>query len=363
MTVSAASEEYFPEAHFGPSYLSATMGKIFKWPTAEFYCEKLKGDASDRSYFRVLLRSSVVQENPKSLIVMQLKNPVSELETDFTQTLTFLRGVGIPVPELFHYDVSMGLLFLQDCGTRTLEEHLNAFPENKAPLYHQAVELLFNMQTRATRSIGAECPAYHLKFDVEKLMWEFNFMLEHYVERLCGSPLTSFDKKQARDAFKPLCEMIASQKQYFTHRDYHSRNLMVDENRLVLIDFQDARMGPCQYDLVSLLKDSYAKIDDSLLEELVDFYIRLKEKEEGLEIDREEFCRVFDAIAIQRNLKAVGTFAYQSVKKNNHRYKGNIAPTLSYVRQTLNKKYRNSVLREVLLKHIPGLDENKVIEL
>ena len=363
MAISDSSENNFSKARFGPSYLSVILKKILKWPVSEFFCHALEGDASDRSYFRVLLRSSVVQENPKSLIVMQLKNPVSELETDFTQTLKFLRGVGIPVPELFHYDVSMGLLFLQDCGTRTLEEHLNAFPETKAPLYHQAVELLFNMQTRATRSIGAKCPAYHLKFDVEKLMWEFNFMLEHYVERLCGSPLTSFDKKEARDAFKPLCEMIANQKQYFTHRDYHSRTLMVDENRLVLIDFQDARMGPCQYDLVSLLKDSYAKINDSLLEELVDFYLRLKEKEEGLEIDREEFYRVFDGMSIQRNLKAVGTFAYHSVKKNNHRYKGYIPPTLEYVRQALNRKHRDSALQEVLLKYIPGLDKNKVVEL
>lgn len=363
MAVSDSAENNFPKARFGPLYLSVVLKKIFKWPVSEFVCQELEGDASDRFYFRVLLKSLIEKGNPKSLIIMQMKNPVPELETDFTQTLKFLKGISLPVPELYHYDVSMGLLFLQDCGTRTLEEHLNDFPGMKIPLYHQAVELLFNMQTRATRSISKTCPAYHLKFDVEKLMWEFNFMLEHYVEQLCGSSLTRFDKSELRDAFTPLCEMIAKQKTCFTHRDYHSRNLMVDENRLVLIDFQDARMGPCQYDLVSLLKDSYAKINDSLEGELVDLYIRLKENEEGMKIDREEFYRVFDGTAIQRNLKAVGTFAYQSVKKNNHRYAGNIAPTLDYVRQTLNKKYRNSVLQELLLKHIPGLDGNKAIEL
>ena len=122
-------------------------------------------------------------------------------------------------------------------------------------------------------------------------------------------------------------------------------------------------MGPCQYYLVSLLKDSYMQIDDSLLEELIDLYIRLKEKEEGREVDREEFCRIFDGASLQRNLKAVGTFAYQSVEKKNNRYICYIAPTLGYVRQTLGRGYRNSALREALFKYIPGLDGKEVVEL
>ena len=119
-------------------------------------------------------------------------------------------------------------------------------------------------------------------------------MLDHYVGGLCASSLDSFAKKEISEIFNPLCELLAAQKLCFTHRDYHSRNLMVDGNRLVLIDFQDAHMGLCQYDLVSLLKDSYTQIDDSLFEELVDLYIRLKEKEEGKEVDRGEFYRIFD---------------------------------------------------------------------
>ena len=320
MITSDSSKKNFPYARFGPSYLSAEVKKIFKWPFSEISCQVLEGDASDRFYFRVLLKNGVDHKDPQSLIIMQLKDPVSESETDFTRILKFLRRLDLPTPKLFHHDVTMGLIFLEDCGTRTLEDQLNVFPERKTQLYYQAVELLFNMQTRATRVIDSKCPAYHLKFDVKKLMWEFDFMLDHYVGGLCGAPLESIAKKEVQEVFSPLCELLAAQKLYFTHRDYHSRNLMVDENRLVLIDFQDARMGPCQYDLVSLLKDSYIQIDDSLLEELIDLYIRLKEKEEGREINREEFCRIFDGVSLQRNLKAVGTFAYQSLKKNNREF-------------------------------------------
>ncbi len=356
MTAPAASENNFPQARFGPSYLSAAVEKMFQWSASEISCQALEGDASDRFYFRVLLKDETNPKGPRSLIVMQLKEPASEPETDFTRILKFLRGLDLPAPELFHYDVPMGLLFLEDCGIRTLEDQLHEFPQNKARLYRQAVELLVQMQTRATRAMDAECPAYHLRFDVEKLMWEFDFMLDHYVGELCGSPLENSARKDVREVLIPLCESLAAEELCFTHRDYHSRNLMVDGKRLVLIDFQDARMGPCQYDLVSLLRDSYVQVDSDLLEKLVDYYIQLKEKEEKQKVDREEFDRIFDAMSVQRNLKAVGTFAYQSVGKNNNRYTAYIAPTLAYVRQTLDRRFGNSALRETLLKYIPGLE-------
>lgn len=363
MTTPAASENYFPKARFGPSYLSAAVEKLFQGSASKISCQPLAGDASDRSYFRVSLKEQASFKGPRSLIVMQLKEPVPEPETDFTRILNFLRGLDLPAPELFYYDVPMGLLFLEDCGVRTLEDQLNESPQSKAQLYRQAVELLVHMQTRATRAVDAGCPAYHLRFDVEKLMWEFDFMLDHYVGELCGSPLESSVRKEVREAFMPLCEPLAAEELCFTHRDYHSRNLMVDGTRLVLIDFQDARMGPCQYDLVSLLKDSYAHVDSALLEELVDYYIRLKEEAEGRKVDREEFARIFDAMSVQRNLKAVGTFAFQSVKKNTDRYTGYITPTLAYVRQTLDRRFGGSVLRETLLKHIPGLEGKEAVGL
>ena len=369
MTIPAASKNNFPKARFGHSYLFSTMETIFKWSTSEIDCEVLQGDASDRSYFRVSQKNSEgvhrskSQANLRSLIVMQLEKPVLEMEIDFIRVLKFLRSLDLPAPELFYYDVPKGLLFLEDCGTMTLKDQLHEFPQDKTRLYRQAVELLVRMQSQATDLIDSTCPAYHRKFDVKKLMWEFNFMLDYYVDEFCGSPLESSARKELREVFTPLCESLAAQKLCFTHRDYHSRNLMCDQGHLVLIDFQDARMGPCQYDLVSLLKDSYVKIEDTLVEELIDYYILLKEKEEGQKVGRERFKDIFDKMSIQRNLKAVGTFAYQSVKKNNNRYEGFIAPTLGYVRKVLRCRFKDSSLQKVLSKHIPGLDQIEAINL
>jgi aminoglycoside/choline kinase family phosphotransferase len=122
-------------------------------------------------------------------------------------------------------------------------------------------------------------------------------------------------------------------------------------------------MGPCHYDLVSLLKDSYMQIDDALVQELIDFYIQLKEQAEGRKLDREKFTQIFDGMSIQRNLKAIGTFAYQSVNKNNKRYMSYIGPTLNYVRQTLKRRFEGTVLESILLKNIPGLAGKEVSEL
>jgi N-acetylmuramate 1-kinase len=369
MTIPATPDNNFPKARFGPSYLSVTMKKIFKWSAFEIHCERLQGDASDRCYFRISQKNSErvylnkSQESFQSLIVMQLEKPALDMETDFTRILKFLRRLDLPAPELFYYDVPKGLLFLEDCGTMTLEDQLNAFPQDKIQLYRQAVKLLVRMQSQATYSIDSACPAYGRKFDIKKLMWEFDFMLDNYVDDFCGSPLDSLARKELRDVFTPLCQSLASEKIYFTHRDYHSRNLMFDQGRLVLIDFQDARMGPCQYDLVSLLKDSYVKIDDALVEELIDFYVRLKEKEEGWKLDRDRFDLIFDEMSIQRNLKAVGTFAYQSVKKKNNRYEDFIAPTLGYVWKSLSRRFKGTSLQKVLLKHIPGLDRKEELGL
>jgi len=122
-------------------------------------------------------------------------------------------------------------------------------------------------------------------------------------------------------------------------------------------------MGPCQYDLVSLLKDSYMQIDDALVQELIDFYIQIKEKAEGRKVDQEKFNQIFDVMAIQRNLKAIGTFAYQSVNNNNNRYRRYISPTLNYIRRTLKRRFKDTALEKMLLKQIPGLGGKEVNEL
>lgn len=346
----------FAEPRFDAPYLTEAVLKALGRPVTHVEFSPLQGDASTRQYYRLSLEHPENTSTPQTLILMQLEAPNVRGETDFIRVLKFLQKLHLPVPELLHFDAERGLLLLQDCGDITLEAHLHsADPETLKNGYVKAVHLLATMQYDATQAIDADCPAYHLKFDVEKLMWEMDFMLEHFIEGIRQHKLKAAVRKELRRRLTDLCTILAEQPLWFTHRDYHSRNLMVHNDALVLLDFQDARMGPSQYDLVSLLRDSYLPLPDDLVWELVDVFIQKKQEREKHTIDRDEFIRVFDLMSIQRNLKAIGTFAYQKKIKNNDRYMGYIAPTLDYVRQAFSRRKELHPLHTVLSETIPEL--------
>jgi aminoglycoside/choline kinase family phosphotransferase len=117
------------------------------------------------------------------------------------------------------------------------------------------------------------------------------------------------------------------------HRDYHSRNLMLHQATLYMIDFQDARMGPDTYDLASLLRDSYVDLTAAQVDELIAFFLALK-GEAGAE-GAAEFRRRFDLMALQRNLKALGTFGYQTSTRGNTVYIQYIPRTIRHVQMNL----------------------------
>ena len=340
------------EEHFLADMVRQALGR----PVEQITVSALQGDASTRRYFRLALSAAGQAPQGETLILMQLEQPEPGGETDFIRVLKFLESSGLPVPELIHYDAGRGLLLLQDCGDLTLEAHLQSLDgESLRKSYIQAVHLLAEMQTRATRNIRSDCPAYHLRFDIEKLMWEMDFMLEHFIEGLRHIPLNGPVRQTLRNCLTGLCQTLADQPLWFTHRDYHSRNLMVHDGRLILLDFQDARMGPSQYDLASLLRDSYVLLPDDLVWELVDLFLQKQQELGNPPVDHEDYLRIFDFMSIQRNLKAVGTFAFQKQMKGTERYLPYIAPTLNYVKEALQRRPELKSLSSALTEILPEL--------
>ncbi len=308
----------------------------------------LRGDASDRRYFRVGYKT----QTPNSVIIMVLSNHYNG-ELPFINVQQHLKRCGVPVPEIYHYDKERGFLFLEDCGDTTLEEWLKG--KDIAVIkeyYKKAIDSLLNIQIKGSDGNIGDCIAFGLKFDVEKLMWEMNFMIEHAIFGLLGRRIDDGELDIMREYLLDLCSILSNQKQYLNHRDYHSRNIMVKDGKLMFLDFQDARMGPCQYDLASLLKDSYTILDDKLVDKFIEYYIGSKEKMEGETINRPEFIRIFDYMSIQRNLKAIGTFAYQKTVKGNDRYMESIPPTLKYIKTNLEKYEALSGLKGLLYKYL-----------
>jgi aminoglycoside/choline kinase family phosphotransferase len=125
---------------------------------------------------------------------------------------------------------------------------------------------------------------------------------------------------------------------------------MLCEGRLHIIDFQDARLGPDTYDLVSLLRDSYVDLNDEQLDDLIAYFLALKGAS-----DTAEFRRRFDLMAVQRNLKALGTFGFQTINRQNPVYIQYMPRTLRYVKRNVCKYLRFARLRELLAARIDEL--------
>lgn len=326
---------------------------------------QLAGDASNRRYFRVTL-----QATPSAVILMQLAEPegfkqseeavsgssVQIAELPFANVLTHLRRTGVTVPELYHYDREAGLLYLEDFGDLTLAEACReADPSTVQSLYGQAVEQLVQLQVKGTAPPDPGCIAFHRRFDVPLLMWEFDHFLEYGVTARLGRPMDAGDETTVRKEFQRIAELLAGQPPVFVHRDFHSRNLMVDGERIGIIDFQDALMGPATYDLASLLKDAYIQLDDTLVDRLIGKFLDgLAEHKQGWK-DSAAFRRLFDLTSIQRNLKAAGRFVYIDRVKGNPKFLADIPRVLGYVKRNLVKYPELAPLQRHLALYVPEL--------
>ena len=285
--------------------------------------EELAGDASNRSYFRAFYSD----QNTK--IIMAQQNPGQAEEAQFLEVHAFLKDLRLPVPQIHYHDGKQGIVVLEDLGDDLLETVVNRIGIEQAHhLYEQAVDLLLAIRY-ATDGLKSGCCAFDLAFDSKKLMEEMRFFLTHFVEGMCRRIVPSAALATLERFFTDICNMLATEPRVFTHRDFHARNLILHKDRLFMIDFQDARMGPAQYDLASLLRDSYVALPDELVDEMLDRYFRSAPPPGQDSQDR--FRYVFDVMCLQRNIKALGTFGYQSTIQDSTRYLSSIPRTGAYV--------------------------------
>jgi aminoglycoside/choline kinase family phosphotransferase len=308
----------------------------------------LTGDASDRKYFRVITPET------SSYVIALHAGPIDFATLPFGNVAELLRKVPLPVPQIFGHSDPLGIVALQDLGDVTLQAHLGAAsPAEHAALYREAVALIERLQRRGADLESTRFLPYQSAFDVEKLTWELEFFVKHFVEAYRGVVLGAAERTALTGEWAAIVEELAAEPRVLCHRDYHSRNLMLHGGRLYIIDFQDARMGPDTYDLASLLRDSYVDITDRDLDELIAYFLALR----GREADggAAEFRRRFDLMALQRNLKALGTFGYQTATRRNPVYIQYIPRTLRYVGVNLAKYSRFARLRELLSAQVEEL--------
>jgi aminoglycoside/choline kinase family phosphotransferase len=298
----------------------------------------LTGDASDRKYFRVVRRAApaiVLAVNPEAFDVATLP---------FARVSALLAAMPVPVPEILDHAGDLGVLSLQDLGDVTLQAYLGAVePGVHVGLYRIAVSYIEIMQRRGAELASPDYPPYGIAFDVDKLVWELEFFTRHFVEGYKGARIDARIRAALTEEWQVLAAELAGEPRVLCHRDYHSRNLMLSSGELYVIDFQDARMGPDTYDLASLLRDSYVDLTEETVQELISHFIA--QRREGAPAAHgpeweSDFRRRFDVMALQRNLKALGTFGYQTAERGNPVYIQYIPRTLRYARDNMARNPR-----------------------
>jgi N-acetylmuramate 1-kinase len=327
---------------------------------------KLRGDASSRSYYRVeLAGDATAKSGPRSLVAMRLPEQAGQsderdggeraAELPFVDVQRMLRSRGVPVPEIHVDDTPGRVLLLEDLGDETFEQRLLAVPADAwAGLYAQAVDLLASMHRACAQGAPEESIAFRRRFDRELLRWELDHFREWGLEALHG-PLAPSDRTALDQTFDRLADQLTALPQGFVHRDYQSRNLMwAGGNRLTVIDFQDALLGPLPYDLVALLCDSYVALPETLQLAMIDRYTQAI----GLAAPaRERFAAGFWLMAVQRKLKDAGRFVFIDRVRSNPDFLRWYPQSLVYVGRAL-RRLGDTALHERLARVVPGFPDH-----
>lgn len=288
-----------PELQMFKEWVRSRVG-----PVTEFH--RMAGDASRRSFFRVGTRY-------ESFVAMESGRIPMDSWVDIN---ALLGSMGFPVPEIHHVDIPAGWAIMEDLGDTRL---LDLPAEGYEQYLEVTLELLERMQRELTQSVCAESIAGRRHFTASFFAAELDHTLEHLFFRLLAVPSEKVTALQGH--FRDLCFLVAEGPRVFTHRDYHSANLMVKQDSVVMVDWQDARFGPPEYDLVSLLRDSYIDMGPT-------WEIRARRFLSAT--GRSNLFRVA-ACACQRSLKAAGTFAYQYRAFGRSDYLDSLPRTMRYL--------------------------------
>ncbi len=309
---------------------------------------KIQGDASSRQYFRIIGTTDTS---------VGCYDPEFEASTPDTYPFLLMHALlsmhALPVPAVKAIDPENGLLLLEDCGELLLQNLFGSQKEETIPpLYREIIDILVQLQTLDGEK--NKIP-FNRSFDKEKLMFEFDFFIEHALLNYFASV---FDQKLVgilRREFEAIAELLVKPQHFvLNHRDFHSRNILVSNGKPVIIDFQDARMGLPQYDAVSLIKDSYIQLDPLLTEELKARHFNALRCHNPGTMSFDEYLYYFDLMAFQRNIKAIGTFCYQTSVKKNNAFEHSIAPTLAYIPDYLEARTELRTAGDILRPLLEG---------
>lgn len=311
----------------------------------------LTPDASTRKYFRIPWKK-------RSAIAAVYPEPFDPDIHPYLDVTRLFLAAEIPVPETLAVDGAQGIIVQEDLGDRQLfQVYESASEEECEEFKERAIRLIAKIQKATELAFASKSISSRLAFDEAKLSWELDFFTEHYFKSLRREKLRHGEAAELKAELYDLAAELAAAPRVLCHRDYHASNLMIDgRKRLRVVDHQDARMGPATYDLVSFLLDrqpcppSLAELRHHRL-----FFLEERRLLGLSALDPDEFAREFRLMAVQRGLKAIGTFSYQTgVCGRGAAYEQFIEPTFQIVLQAAQWLERFPVLQRMIAARIKG---------
>lgn len=306
--------------------------------------DQLTPDASTREYFRVgwANETAIACVYPESFV---------EAEQSYLDVTRLFLAAGLPVANVLDFDEELGVILLEDLGDRILRDEMQkASAERREELIVEAIDLIPRIQAATSMAVKIGSVASKLRFDTEKLQWELNFFKEHYFTTYRKRPLASEIDAALSEEFLELCRDLEGKARVLCHRDFHAANLMIDRGGAVrIIDHQDARIGSAAYDLVSFLLDRVTEPPTAeWLAEKRRHFLGVRENLRLPVLDESEFAEEFRLQTIQRCLKAVGTFSFQSVNRGKTYFVPFIKPMFSIVLRAAGNLNRFETLHRLL---------------
>lgn len=248
----------------------------------------LAGDASARRYFR-LLRDGV------SVAVLMDDPPDGSLATRRFETIAaMLTAAGFAAPRIFMHDEPLGVMVIEDLGHTDFAMHLRQSPNDEAALYAAATDLLASLHLQDFAAPLSEMTA-PVAADMIGLAAIHYAPSAQHKEVLHDAMLQAF-----RENVDPQLDLSL--------RDFHAENLiwrpeMSGQDRVALLDFQDACYAPVGYDLMSLLRDARRDVDPAVADQMIARFCAAAKRPIS------EMSGQLACVSAQRNLRILGIFA------------------------------------------------------
>ena len=304
--------------------------------------EKLRIESSQRTFFRIPYKD-------KSSILMVVPRGIDESIESFYTKAEIFKKANVNVPDIYFKNEALGLLIVKDFGDDVLQFYLNKQNSNK--LIKLAIEQIHKIEV-----IELDKSVF---LDFEKITENnLNLFKRFFLEEFLNAPELQMLKEEIDEFYSLIISELKDYPQVISHYDFESRNLMsLSEEKIGVIDFQDALIGPLGIDLASLFKDLYIEWTDEEISNWLEFYVENSQIAKSASLKSKDVRRMIDFASLQRQTRILGKLSQVFLKLNRSERLKDFKTILNYLMNTSSEYYETKRYSDFFKNLIPILEQ------